>query len=309
MAAEARKIYQPIHPSMLARLDPEYIAYHNAHLQYIPSSESIPWSAASRSAPSPTSGASSPVPVGSIRDHSFGGHASLRIFTPSSPKPEKGWPVLIWYHGGGWTMGGLNSENSFLSRVCKDVDMLVVSVDYRHAPENVYPAAIDDAVEGYKWIISAPGVQELGIDVERTAVGGLSAGGGLAAIVSLKCAHLSLPRPKFQLLLLPVIDNTASASTVWARNAHAPWLTPARMTWYRNMYLPNQQDWTNWDVSPNFAKVELLAQSPSTWIAVSECDILCDEGKGFGELLGANGVEAHVEVYEGGTHSLLILDG
>jgi len=115
--------------------------------------------------------------------------------------------------------------------------------------------------------------------------------------------------PVFQMLILPVIDNTATGSTTWSSNANAPWLTPARMVWYRNMYLPNQSDWTNWDVSPNLAPKELLAKSPLTWIAIAELDILCKEAESYGALLKEVGVKTDVRVYEGSTHSLLILDG
>lgn len=137
----------------------------------------------------------------------------------------------------------------------------------------------------------------------------INSGGGLAAIVSLKAAQLGLPAPMFQMLVLPVIDNTATDSTVWASNANAAWLSPSRMLWYRNMYLPNKEDWKKWDVSPNLASNELLRKSPKTWIAVSELDILCDEAKMYGEQLELLGVETTINVYKGSTHSLLILDG
>jgi acetyl esterase/lipase len=134
-------------------------------------------------------------------------------------------------------------------------------------------------------------------------------GGGLAATISLKAASLNLPMPIFQMLILPVIDNTATASTTWSNNVNAPWLTPPRMIWYRKMYLPNETDWKNWDVSPNFAPKELLAKSPQTWIAAAELDILCQEAENYGALLKQLNVNTTVAVYEGSTHSLLILDG
>lgn len=134
-------------------------------------------------------------------------------------------------------------------------------------------------------------------------------GGGLAATVSMKAAELGLKMPIKQMLFLPVIDNTATAETVWASNADAPWLTPSRMLWYRNLYIPDKSNWSNWDASPNLAPPELLAKSPSTWIAVGECDILCKEAQLYGESLKNLGVESEVVVYEGSTHSLLVMDG
>lgn len=99
----------------------------------------------------------------------------MRIFTPEGNKPAGGWPVFVWFHGGGCVMGGLGSENSFLSRCCRDAGAVVVTCDYRHAPENPYPAAVEDAVEAYAWIVSSAGQKELGIDVEKLVLGGLSA--------------------------------------------------------------------------------------------------------------------------------------
>jgi acetyl esterase/lipase len=125
----------------------------------------------------------------------------------------------------------------------------------------------------------------------------------------MKAAALNIQIPIYQMLILPVIDNTATAETAWSNNIHAPWLTPSRMLWYRNMYLPNKSDWENWDVSPQLAPRELLAKSPPTWIAVGEMDILCREAELYGGLLKELEVKTDINVYMGSTHSLLVLDG
>jgi acetyl esterase/lipase len=106
-----------------------------------------------------------------------------------------------------------------------------------------------------------------------------------------------------------VIDNTATAETAWYANRNAPWLTPTRMTWYRNLYLPNQADSKNWAASPNLAPEDLIAKSPPSWIGVSEQDILAAEGIAYGEQLRKAGVSTEVKVYPGSTHSILALDG
>jgi acetyl esterase/lipase len=132
----------------------------------------------------------------------------------------------------------------------------------------------------------------------------------LAAVVSLKAASENPTLPvKFQILIVPVIDNTATTATLWAGNANAPWLTPARMLWYRNMYLPNESDWSSWDASPNFAPSTILAKSPRTWIGIAELDILCEEGKLYAQALERQGVSTNLVEYAGSTHSVLILDG
>jgi len=116
-------------------------------------------------------------------------------------------------------------------------------------------------------------------------------------------------QPIFQLLICPVIDNTASVSTVWSESQHAPWLTPSRMSWYRQQYLTNVADTKNWDASPCFAAPDLLSRSPSTFLAVAECDLLAPEGLQYGEKLQAAGVPTEMKVYQGATHSILVLAG
>lgn len=193
-----------------------------------------------------------------------------------------------------------------------EANCVVVNVNYRHAPEDPYPAAVDDAVEALKWVFSS-GPSTLNINSQRIGLGGTSAGGNLAAILSLKATLCTPPIPiQFQLLVLPVIDNTATVAEgqgVWAQNQHSPWLTPGKMTWYRNMYLPNAKDALGWDVSPQLAPKDLLAKSPKTWIAGSELDILGPEAVKYGEQLKGLGVDVTVQVLKGCTHSALALSG
>lgn len=136
-------------------------------------------------------------------------------------------------------------------------------------------------------------------------------GGNLAAVLSLKAALATPPIPLIvQLLLLPVIDNTAtSTSDIWRPNRLAPWLTPARMLWYRCKYLPSREDCLGWTASPNLASRDILGESPKTWIAVSEFDLLAPEGIAYGEQLRRAGVEVDIETYKGSTHSLLAASG
>jgi acetyl esterase/lipase len=117
----------------------------------------------------------------------------------------------------------------------------------------------------------------------------------------------------FQLLIVPVTDNTASEDgkvyASWAENAKTAWLDIGRMMWFRKNYLPNPADWVKWDSSPIFAPEQLVSKVPPAWIACMECDILRDEAIAYGEKLRAAGVEAHVEVYKGAPHQLMVLDG
>jgi len=120
----------------------------------------------------------------------------------------------------------------------------------------------------------------------------------------------TVPAPLvFQMLICPVIDNSATAETVWSTSRHSPWLTPTRMTWYRQKYFTNSSDVRNWDASPNFAPPEVMAKSPTTFVAVAECDLLAPEALKYGESLKAVGVDTEVKIYKGATHSVLILAG
>jgi acetyl esterase/lipase len=113
-----KKVYQSIHPSVRGRLDPEYVRFHEEFLQFIKPSEEEPWDPAARYKPSPTThGAQRVATVGSTVDHDTGTF-QVRVFTPEGVAPIGGWPTLVWYHGGGFVMGGLGSENGFLTHIC-----------------------------------------------------------------------------------------------------------------------------------------------------------------------------------------------
>ena len=139
-------------------------------------------------------------------------------------------------------------------------------------------------------------------------------GGNLAAIVALKATTLTPPIPLiFQLLVVPVTDNTASLSgkphVSWKENANTAWLPPDRMIWFRKNYLPDQEDWTKWDSSPMFAPHDLFAKAPKTWIGVGERDILRDEAIAFGEKLTKAGVDVETKIYKNAPHPIMAMDG
>lgn len=135
-------------------------------------------------------------------------------------------------------------------------------------------------------------------------------GANLAAVLALKAAERD-PQPKIllQLLIVPVTDNTADVNTLWKSNEHAPWLTPQRMLWFRNNYLPDAEAAKQWEASPAFAPKELLRKTPKAWIAAAELDILKDEAVEYGELLRREGVEADVQIYRGAPHPFMAMAG
>ncbi|PPQ79008.1 hypothetical protein CVT25_002317 [Psilocybe cyanescens] len=308
MTPDAERVSkQPIHPSVISRLDPEYLEFHNKNLLYLTPPHTLPWNPSIRNAPT-VPGSSEPLKVGKTEDFDMP-HTKFRAFTPEGTPPVNGWPVFIFFHGGGWTLGNIGSETAFCTNLCVRATCVVMTVDYRLAPEHPYPAAVDDAIDSLLWVIKN-GKERLNVDPERIAVGGSSSGGNLATILALKAVEMQPPIPiVFQLLIVPVTDNTASIENSWAENALTPWLSPDRMMWFRHNYLPYKEDWTKWDASPLFAPEDLIRKLPRTWIAVNELDILRDEGIQYGEKLKEAGVVADIELYKGAPHPIMAMDG
>ncbi|KAJ8495649.1 hypothetical protein ONZ51_g1622 [Trametes cubensis] len=318
------KIYQPIHPDIAGKLLDEYAAFHNKHLAHTVPVHEIPWDPSIRNTPA-VLGGSQPLKVGGIKDYSLSKClAEVYVFPAISALTVFHVPI------GGWTLGTIDTENSFSTNMCNRARCVVVSVDYRLGPENPYPAAVEDAIEALQWVYSQ-GKTTLGIDPARIAVGGssrsvrrpelqrvvrspASSGGNLAAIITHKAAALEPPIPLvFQLLVVPVVDNTADTENgrylSWKENANTVSLVPAKMLWFRNNYSPNKEDWTKWDNSPIFAPEESFKKAPPAWIAVAELDILRDEGIAYGEKLKQAGVSAEVKVYKGAPHPIMAMDG
>ncbi|KAF9236509.1 Alpha/Beta hydrolase protein [Melanogaster broomeanus] len=280
MSENTQTIHQPIHPDILPRLDPEYADFHNKTTALVVPPHTIPWHPDIRKLP--VVPGSSPVSkVGSVKDLAMQ-NCKIRVYTPEGGPPAEGWPVFLYIHGGGWTLGSLDTQTSFATRQCKENNCITICLDYRLAPENPYPAAVEDTVDTVQWIYQH-GKAELNANVNKIAVGGSSSGGNLAAIVALKAQELSPPIPIiFQLLIVPVIDNTASDSgdvyPSWKEMQHTTWLNTGRMMWF-------------------------------PWVGVCELDILRDEGIAYGEKLRGSGVTVEIKTYKGAPHPILGMDG
>lgn len=305
-----RKIYQPLHPSVRPLLDPEYVAFHDKYIQYVEPDEDRPWDGSARTRQNWPYAGSPIVEVGSVEDFRPAPNIEFRVFTPTGPVPPQGWPVFIWMHGGGFAGGDINGDNDLCSMLCRDANCVVATVGYRLAPEHPYPAAIEDVTETLKWINSDKGSSTLSINRTKIAIGGASAGANLAAVLCLIALDLKIPI-MLQLLVVPVIDQTATVKTVWSEHVHAPWLTPSRMTWYRDLYLPHATPAKacEWQVSPCFAPEEALRRLPRTFFAIGGQDMLSTEGLAYAEKLKRLGVDVDVKVYEGMPHGMITLSG
>lgn len=303
-----RRIWQPLHPSVRPLLDPEYVAFHDKYAQYVEPEHIRGWDPRYRTRYTwPYSG--SPVlKVGHVKDIQPCPHFTIRVFTPKGDPPTKGWPLVLWMHGGAFAVGNIDSDNDVCSLMCRDAQCVVINIDYRLAPEHPFPAGLDDCVETLKWCTSNCGQEYLDIDVTKIIIGGVSAGGNLAAVLSLIAVELSIP-VILQLLVVPVTDNTANLKTSWALHPHAPWLTVPRMSFYRDLYLPDPSCASDWKASPILAPPELLAGLPKTWIAVAEQDLLSTEGMLYTNLLQRYRVTARCQTYGGMPHGMMALSG
>ncbi|TVY23326.1 AB hydrolase superfamily protein [Lachnellula hyalina] len=309
----------PLHPSIQDKLDPVYAAFYNKHLINQQQVHLRPVSA-SRTSGVLIPGAGPELPVGKVEDISIkrreteGPDVLVRAFTPEGEKPEKGWPLMVYYHGGGWVLGNINTENVVCTNLCNRAKCVVVTVDYRLAPEDPYPAAVHDSWEALLWL-NAEGPAHLSLDLSRSAVGGSSAGGNLAAIMCHKALSAPSLVPKFstQLLLVPVMDNTALPSTTlsWKENEFTPALPAEKMLWYRRHYLPDEKTWGEPEASPL-----LYGNGSGEWgrlpralIVVGELDVLRSEGEEYAAKLEENGVKADLKIMKGMPHPFLAMDG
>jgi len=234
----------------------------------------------------------SPVQLHEIRDVVAGGVPS-RLYRPSS---DTNLGLLVYYHGGGWVIGNLDSHDAICRSLADRMGHAVLSVDYRLAPEHPFPAAAEDALCALRWAYE--NASELGINPERIAVGGDSAGGNLAAIVAQQ-----RPVPLvFQMLIYPSTDMTQSFPS-HVENQAGPVLTAGAMEWFINHYMPSTADKKDPLASPWFSPDSMLKGTPPALIITAEFDPLRDEGEAYGRRLIENGVTASIVRYNGMFHS------
>jgi acetyl esterase/lipase len=223
------------------------------------------------------------------------GPVPIRAYRPAraAAGPRR---LVVNFHGGGWTIGSLDSADWLCSHVAADLDAVVVSVDYRLAPFHRFPAAAEDC---YAALVDLVGrAAEFGADPERVAVMGDSAGGNLAAVVSLMARDRSGPRIAHQGLVYPAVDLTMSSPSI-EENASAPILTKADCLAFRDHYL-GDQDQRQPYASPLFA--EDHSGLPPALVQVAEHDPIRDDGLRYAEVLRAAGVPVRVTRYTGMPH-------
>ncbi len=238
--------------------------------------------------------------VGAVEDLSVDGGDGprpARLYRPEAGG-DHALPVLVFLHGGGFVIGDLDTHDSQARRLCRDLHALVVSVDYRLAPEHPFPAAVEDCLAATRWL--ADNAEELGGDGQRLAVGGDSAGGNLAAVVAQRCRDEGGPTLAAQLLIYPVTDLSQDDGRYPSRveNAEGYLLTQDDMDWFTASYVAEGQE-ADPMASPLLGELRGL---PPAVVVTAEFDPLRDEGDAYARALREAGVEVTHERFDGLIH-------
>lgn len=315
---------QPIHPSMVGKLDPVFEELYNNNVANTPlrpidlsvlrSKYSVLYSYGTGPAPD----------VGKIYDSSITTHdgvtLGVRVYEPDSGSGP--WPVHIDYHGGGWGLGDLDTEAHICKHICNKAGVVVIDVAYRLVPENAYPCGVTDSFAALKYIHDK-GASEFNIVPERISVGGVSAGGfiGLALGHMARDAGISL---RLIAVGTPVVDDlsqyNSAAHSPWPsmrENEHAPTLNWGRLSWFDKL------KWSSLGATPeevairrgevpkffgNLFEADKFTDLPKTVIYTAGADPLRDEGEAYGMKLVANGNEVKMRRYPGVPHPFMHMD-
>src|SRR6185437_10785498 len=222
------------------------------------------------------------------------GDLPVRVFRPSA---ATGLPMLLWFHGGGWVTGNLDTHDQLGRLLADQSGAVVVSVDYRLAPEAKFPAAADDCLAAYRWALEH--ASEVGGDASRVAIGGDSAGGNLAAVVALDAREHGLPQPKLQLLVYPVTDYEFDSAAMMD-NAKGYFLEAEGMRWFWEHYARTPADYDDPRFSP--LRASDLSGLARAVVVTAEFDPLRDQGEAYGTRLGRAGVPTEVVRADGLIH-------
>jgi acetyl esterase len=225
------------------------------------------------------------------------GPVALRAYRPAGSKAEEQLPALVYFHGGGWVIGDLDTHDVLCRQLANGARCAVYSVDYRLAPEHPFPAGVEDCIAATKYAAGRH---------KHIAVGGDSAGGNLATVVSLHARDHGGPRIDFQLLIYPGTDQRAAHPSV-ARNGEGYLLTRKSIEYFRGHYLPNPKDYLDWRASPLLAKS--LAGLPPARLITAGYDPLLDEGREYAERMAREGVEVSYREYRDMVHGFILFGG
>jgi acetyl esterase len=235
-----------------------------------------------------------PAPHGSI---------PARLYTPKRLRKTDGLaPCLVFFHGGGWVIGDLDSHDVVCRKLADQGELIVISVDYRLAPEHKFPAAVDDAITATKWI--ATNARQLGVDASRLTVGGDSAGGNLAAVVAISARDGNGPAISGQVLIYPATD-FAMTHASHREPETSILLTHSVIRWFRDHYLSGSADTHDWRASP--VRAGTLIGLPPAYVLTAGGDPLRDEGDEYAKRLKEAGVPVTFRHFPGQFHGFFTM--
>ena len=241
-----------------------------------------------------------PEPVAKVEDLLIPGPAGqipVRVYTPQGSGP---FPVLVFFHGGGFAIGSIKNYDELCQALTNAASCMVVSVEYRLAPEHKFPAAVDDCYAATKWV--AENANTIGGDPTRIAIGGDSAGGNLTAVIALMARERGTPPLVYQLLVYPATD-FANDTPSHRENADGYFLTEDDTVWFMNLYLRSEADANNPYASP--LRAQDFSGLPPALVITAEFDPLRDEGEAYAARLSEAGVPVVCTRYNGMIHGFL----
>jgi acetyl esterase len=230
------------------------------------------------------------------------GPIPIRTYTPEGRGP---FPIFVYIHGGGFVVGDISMGDNFCRAIANRASCVVVSVEYRLAPEHKFPAAVDDSYAAVEWV--AGNADRIDGDPARIAVGGESAGGNLSAVVSLRAREKGEKFPIYQVLMYPATDLSVHSTASMKECSEGFYLTGADMIWFGDQYFERGQDRRVPYASPLLAPD--LSNLPPALIITAGFDPLRDEGEAYGERLKKFGVPVRVSRYAGMIHGFITMDG
>ena len=231
------------------------------------------------------------------------GAIPARLYVPKKLRGHDGLsPALVFFHGGGWVIGNLDTHDVACRKLADAGELIVISVDYRLAPEHKFPAAVDDAIAATKWVAENAG--QLGIDARRLCVGGDSAGGNLAAVVAIAARDGNGPAIAGQVLIYPAVD-LAMSHPSHREHETSVLLTHTVIPWFRDHYLNSAADTHDWRASP--ARATTLIGLPPAYVLTAGADPLRDEGYEYAERLKQAGVRVAYRHFPGQFHGFFTM--
>jgi acetyl esterase/lipase len=242
-----------------------------------------------------------PADVARVDDRKIPGRAGeipVRIYVPEGDGP---FPGVVYLHGGGWMIGDLETHDGICRAISQRAGAVVVSVDYRRAPEHRFPAALEDGIDATRWV--ADNASALDVDARRLVIAGDSAGANMATVIAAKARDAKRPALALQVLVYPATDLSASDTGSHREFAEDHFLTRSLMDWFVAAYIPRAADRASPDASP--ALIADLSELPPALVITAECDPLRDEGEAFAKRLEEHGVPVTLTRYDGMIHPFL----